>query len=130
MSGAGWQQDRIHQKIKEVDQQWGAEINQLLVELNRLRLNGGGKVNESPAASKNSLRWTLTWKDAAGIHFEINVVARFEDDGHQARLAGIFVHRHASTPIAFEGHTPTTKMRKISQLSLAAIRDAIAAEWP
>jgi hypothetical protein len=29
----------------------------------------------------------------------------------------------------FEGHTPTTRMRRLTSLSIAAIREAIDAEW-
>ncbi len=125
-----FQQARVGQKIKEVEQQFGKAIYDLLEEMNRVRLNGKGELKQPASISSDSLRWMLTWKDSNQVSFEISVIVRIEDDGRQARIAGAWVHRRASTPIQFDGHTPTTKMRKVSQLSVEAIRSAIVAEWP
>ena len=68
------------------------------------------------------------WKDGA-INFDLNVVVTIEDDGKHARVGRVWVQRHASTSLDFEGHTPTTRMRRLTGLSLDEIREAIEAEW-
>jgi hypothetical protein len=40
----------------------------------------------------------------------------------------VFVHRHASTSLDYEDHTPTTRMRRLTGFSMKDIREAIEAE--
>ena len=122
------QKQRIDAKIEEVKSEYAAGIHELLSEVNTTRLKGKGKV-EPPVVEGSSLRWTLAWREESKISLEQNIVANVEDDGRQARVGRVWVHRHASTPMDFEGHTPTTRMRRLTSLSIAAIREAIDAEW-
>lgn len=123
------QQARLNRKIEEIQQQFGSGIRALLDEMNRARLKGKGKITASPVVDRNNLRWTLAWKDPDKVSFELNVVVQVEDDGRAARVGKVWVHRHASAPLEFEGHTPTTRMRRLTGLSLAEIREAIESEW-
>ena len=122
------QKQRIDAKIEEVKGEYAAGIHELLSEVNATRLKGKGKI-EPPVVEGSSLRWTLAWREESKISLELNIVANVEDDGRQARVGRVWVHRHASTPMDFEGHTPTTRMRRLTSLSIAAIREAIDAEW-
>jgi hypothetical protein len=110
----------------------------LLQEINKTKLKGEGKITAAPVVDQNTLRWTLAWKapapgalgkKAGTVSYELNIVAFVEDDGREARMAKAWVHRRASTPMEFEGHTPTTRMRRLARLSLPEIREAIEAEW-
>ena len=130
--------ERIHQKIEEIKSQFGTGIHTLLQEVNKAKLKGKGKITAAPAVDQNTLRWTLAWKatapgavgkKAGAVSFELNIVVFVEDDGREARVAKVWVHRRASTPMEFEGHTPTTRMRRLAHLSLSEIREAIEAEW-
>ncbi len=121
-------QERIDEKIKEVKAALGKDIVTLLKQVNAARLAGKGKVAATPVADRASLRWTLEWKQGR-ISYDLNVIVRFDDDGRAARVAGVWVHRHASTPMEFEGHTPTTRMHRLTGLSIKEIREAIEAEW-
>ena len=123
------QQARVDTKIKEITRAYGGQINNLLKEINQARLKSNGRITPTPVIENNNLRWTLTWKEQQKISFELNVVVSVEDDGHAARVGRVWVHRHASTEIDFEGHTPTTRMRRLATLSMDAIREAIDAEW-
>jgi len=38
------------------------------------------------------------------------------------------VRRHPSTPLVFEGHNPTLRIRRVTNLSLKEIKAAIEAE--
>ncbi len=122
------QKRRIDAKIEEVKGEYAAGIRELLSEINQTRLKGKGKV-EPPVVDGSSLRWTLAWREEHKISLELNIVVNVEDDGRQARVDRVWVHRHASTPMDFEGHTPTTRMRRLTRLSIATIREAIDAEW-
>ncbi len=122
-------QARITEKIEQVKHAYSDEINELLKEVNRARLNGKGKITEAPIVEGNSLRWTLAWKEERKISLELNIVVNIEDDGQQARVGRVWVHRHASTPLDYEGHTPTTRMRRLTALSIPEIKEAIEAEW-
>jgi hypothetical protein len=93
-----------------------------------VRLAGKGKVAAAPVIDRASLRWVLAWRED-DVSYDLNVVVRFEDDGQSAYIAGVWVHRHAATPIDFEGHTPTTRMHRLTGLSIKEIRAAIEAEW-
>ena len=121
-------QGRINQKIEEVKVALGKDIVTLLKQVNAARLAGKGKVAATPVADRASLRWTLEWKKDR-ISYDLNVVVRFDDDGQTARVAGVWVHWHVSTPLEFEGHTPTTRMHRLTGLSIKEIREAIDAEW-
>ncbi len=120
--------DRMTPKMEEIKREFGGEIVDLFKELNRIRLKGVGTITPLPVMDRKSLRWSLSWK-AEPISFEISIIIRFEDDGQVARVAGVWVHRHASTPMDFEGHTPTTRMHRLTTLTMPAIREAIDAEW-
>ena len=122
-------QERINAKIAEIRRDNGDGIRALLKEVNKTRLNSNGKITEAPIVEATSLRWTLAWKEERRISLELNIVVNIEDDGQHARVGRVWVHRHASTPMDYEGHTPTTRMRRLAGLSIAEIRDAIDAEW-
>jgi hypothetical protein len=124
---ANSQQMRIKRKIEEVKNDFGDAICDLLKEVSKTHLKGKGKLAAAPVIERNSLRWTLEWK-IGEISFDLNVIAVVEDDGRAARVARVLVQRHASTPLEFEGHTPTTRMRRVAKLSIADIREAIEAE--
>jgi hypothetical protein len=121
-------QERIAQKIEEVKMMLGKDIVALLKQVNATRLRGKGKVVATPIVDRASLRWMLEWKQEK-VSYDLNVVIRFEDDGKVARVAGIWVHRHASTPLEFEGHTPTTRIHRLTGFSIKEILEAIEAEW-
>ena len=122
-------QERINAKIAEIRRDNGDGIRALLKEVNKTRLNNKGKITGAPIVEGTSLRWTLAWKEERRISLELNIVVSIEDDGQHARVGRVWVHRHASTPMDYEGHTPTTRMRRLAGLSIAEIRDAIDAEW-
>ena len=121
-------QEQITKKIEEIQGAFGKDIVTLLRQVNTTRLAGKGKVAAAPVADRASLRWTLEWKKDR-ISYDLNVVVRFDDDGQTARVAGAWVHWHVSTPMEFEGHTPTTRMHRLTGLSIKEIREAIDAEW-
>ncbi len=123
------QKARIVAKIEQVIKDYTGAIASLLKETNKARLKGRGKVAEAPLIEGNSLRWTLTWKEQQKISFELSVLVNIEDDGHKADVGRVWVHRRASTPIDFEGHTPTTRMRRLARLDINEIREAIELEW-
>jgi hypothetical protein len=120
-------QERINVKLEQIKSEYGAAIVDLLKEANRTRLKGKGRVTPAPAMDENSLRWSLSWQ-AGEISYGLAVVAHVADDGQQARVSKVWVHRHASTPLDFEGHTPTTRMRRLASLSLSELGEAINAE--
>jgi hypothetical protein len=120
---------RIAAKIDQVKQDYSDAISSLLRETNKARLKGRGKVVEAPLVEGNSLRWTLTWKEQQKISFELSILVNIEDDGHKSDVGRVWVHRRASTPIDFEGHTPTTRMRRLARLDINEIREAIELEW-
>ena len=121
-------QERIDKKIEEIKTMLGRDIVTLLRQVNATRLGGKGKVTTAPVADRASLRWMLEWKQDR-VSYDLNVVVRFDDDGQTARVAGVWVHRHASTPMEYEGHTPTTRMHRLTGLSIKEIKEAIEAEW-
>jgi hypothetical protein len=122
------QKARISAKVEEVKRDFSDGITELLKETNKWRLGGKGKIVAAPKVDHNSLRWTLAWKEGK-IAFELNVVVSIEDDGRRARVGRVWVHRHASTPFDFDGHTPTTRMRRLTGLAIEEIREAIETEW-
>lgn len=121
-------QERIAKKIEQVKNEMSKDLVALLKQVNATRLAGEGKVTATPIVDRASLRWTLAWEQGK-ISYDLNIVVRFDDDGNTARVAGVWVHRHASTPLEYEGHTPTTRMHRLTGLSLQEIREAIDAEW-
>ena len=123
------QRARIVAKIEQVKQEHTDVVCNLLRETNKTRLEGRGAVTEAPLIEGNSLRWTLTWKEQQKISFELSVLVNIEDDGHKADVGRVWVHRRASTSLDFEGHTPTTRMRRLAHLDINEIRQAIEAEW-
>ena len=128
MAKADVAQERLHEKIKQVNHEFGAKIYEMLMQFNRERLNGKASLNDEPYTDEHSLRWMMKWKEAK-ITYELSIVIRVEDTGREARVGGVWVHRHASTPLDFDGHTPTTRMRRVSNFSLKEIKNAIEAEW-
>lgn len=121
-------QARIAKRIEEVKDALGKDIVALLKQVNTTRLAGKGKVTATPIADRASLRWMLAWEQDK-ISYDLNVVVRFDDNGQTARVAGVWVHRHASTPMEYEGHTPTTRMHRLTGLAIKEIKEAIEAEW-
>ncbi len=122
-------QARILAKLMETEKEFGRPIADLLKGINRSRLKGKGRITAGPAIEGNAIRWTLAWKEQRTISFELSVIANVEDDGSTAKIGRVWIHRHASTPVDFEGHTPTTRMRRLTALSLPEIKQAIDAEW-
>jgi hypothetical protein len=122
------QQIRLQQQINDVQKDFGAKIYEMLLNVNRERLHGKANLTDEPYIDQHSLRWTMKWKEAR-IAYELSVVVRVEDNGREARVGGVWVRRHASTPLDFEGHTPTTRMRRVTNLSIKEIKEAIEAEW-
>lgn len=120
--------ERIDQKIAEIKRDHGQAIVDLLNETNQTHLQSKGKVTSQPTIDQNSLRWTLAWKQGK-ITCDLNIVVSVDDDGQAARVGRAWVHRHASTDYDFEGHTPTTRMRRLAGLTLKEIRAALEAEW-
>ncbi len=123
------QQPRIAAAIEGIKRDYSNSIVDLFQDLNASRLNGKGKITAAPVVEGASLRWTLEWTEERKISFELSLVVNVEDDGREARVGRVWVHRHASTPLDYDGHTPTTRMRRLTGLSLREIRDAIDAEW-
>ena len=122
------QQLRINHKVEEIKRDFGDALRDLLKDVNKTRLKNQGKLTAAPALERNSLRWTLAWKEGS-INFDLNIVVAIEDDGKQAQVGRVWVQRHASTSLDYDGHTPTTRMRRLTMLSLDEIREAIDAEW-
>ena len=125
----GLQQARVDAKLEEIKLAYGDAINRLLKEINQARLKGRGKIKPTPVIENNSLHWVLSWKEQQKISFELDVIVSIEDDGRAAKVGRVWVRRHASTEIDFDGHTPTTRMRRLATLSMEGIREAIDAEW-
>lgn len=119
---------RINQKIDEIKSEHGSRIIGLLKEVNQTRLKGKGKVIDTPTIDRNNVRWTLAWKEGS-ISFDLNVVVSIEDDGKQSRVGKVWIHRHAASSLDFDGHTPTTRMKRLTSLSLGEIRQAIEVEF-
>lgn len=120
-------QARINELIEEIKNGIGKEITALLKEINTTRLGGKGKLAK-PVVDRASLRWTLAWEQNK-ISYDLNIIVRFEDNGKTARVAGVWVHRHAATSLDYEGHTPTTRMHRLTGLSIEEIKEAIEAQW-
>ena len=128
MAKADLAQERIEEKIQEIEREFAGKIYGLLQQINKSRLRGKASLNQDPYIDEHSLRWVMKWKEAR-IAYEMGIVIRVEDTGREARIGGVWVRRHASTPLDFEGHTPTTRMRRVANFSLKEIKDAIEAEW-
>lgn len=128
MAKADLVQERLQEKIKEVNRDFGSKIYEMLMHFNRERLNGKASLNDEPYTDEHSLRWMMKWKQAQ-ITYELSIVIRVEDTGREARVGGVWVRRHASTPLDFEGHTPTTRMRRVTNFTMKEIQDAVEAEW-
>ncbi len=123
------QQQRIDATIEGIKRDYSSRVVDLFQDLNTSRLRGNGKITAAPVVEGASLRWTLEWTEERKISFELSLVVNVEDDGREARIGRVWVHRHASTPLDYDGHTPTTRMRRLTGLSLREIREAIDAEW-
>ena len=125
----GLVQNRISHKIWEIKREFGKTIINLLAETNQTYLQGKGKVLQQPIVDRNFLRWTLAWGQGR-VSFDLNIVVSVEDDGRQARVAKVLVHRHASAPFNFDGHVPTTRSRYLTELSIAELRKVVESEFP
>ncbi len=121
-------ESRINQKIEQVKNEIGAAVGNLLRDANKRYLKSKGKLAATPIVDHNSVRWTLSWKEEKTT-FDLSVVVAVVDDGTQARVDRVWVHRHATTPFDYDGHTPTTHMRRLTSLSIAEIKSAIEAEF-
>jgi hypothetical protein len=121
-------EDRINQKIDQIKGELGAAIVSLLKDTNKRHLKSKGKVNTSPTIERNSVRWTLAWTEEKAT-FDLSVVIAILDDGSKARVDRVWVHRHVTTPFDYDGHTPTTHMRRLTSLSIAEIKTAVEAEF-
>lgn len=119
---------RIRAKIDEIKREYGDGIVGLLKEANARNLHGAGELAAKPVIEGSNLRWTLSWKEKEKISFNLSVVIGVVDNGKQANIERVWVHRHASTPMDYEDHTPTSRMRRLTDLSIAGIRAAVEAE--
>lgn len=122
------ERDRIDQKIEQIKQDIGRGVIDLLRQVNRTHLKHRGKISLLPMIDRNNVRWSLTWQEGT-MSFALNVVVALKDDGTQALVDRVWVHRHVTTPFDFDGHTPTTRMRRLTGLSLEEIGKAIEAEF-
>lgn len=120
-------EERISNKLDEIQQEWSKPIVELLRETNKIKLGNKARLVARPARDRSGLRWTLAWRDDK-IAYDLNVVVHVEDDGKAAKVSKVIVHRHASADYDYDGHTPTTRMRRLSELSLTEIKQAIEAE--
>jgi hypothetical protein len=120
-------EERINEKLAEIQQGVGKSITELLRETNKTKLAGKGKVSAHPIRERSGLRWTLAWHEGK-VAYDLNVVVNVEDDGKETRVSKVLVHRHASADYDYEGHIPTTRMRRLAKLDIAEIKDAITAE--
>jgi hypothetical protein len=121
-------QERINQKIEQVKHEIASGIVNLLQAANIKHLKSKGKVTALPIVDRNSVRWSLAWKQEKTM-FDLSIVVTLSDDGTRARVDRVWVHRHAATPFDFDGHTPTTHMRRLTSLSIPEIEAAIEAEF-
>lgn len=121
-------QDLAPEITEQFQREHGKRIVDLLGETNQTHLKGKGKLMLQPLINGNLLRWTLTWMQDQ-IAFDLNIVVNVATDGGQAQAESVFVHRHASAPYDFQGHIPTTRMRRVKGFSMAAIKDAVQAEF-
>jgi hypothetical protein len=120
-------QSRIDAKIAEIKRDFAQGLGDYMRQLNRKRLRRRGTITADALVDRNSLRWTLAWKEQHKVSYQLSVVVGVEDDGQTARVSRVWVHRKASTPLDYDGHTPTTRMR-LTGLSLDEIKEAIDAE--
>ena len=120
-------QSRIDAMIADIKREFAQGIGDYMRQLNRTRLRRRGTITADAAVDRNSLRWTLAWKEHRKVSYQLSVVVAVEDDGQVARVSRVWVHRRASTPLDYDGHTPTTRMR-LTGLDLAEIKEAIDAE--
>lgn len=120
--------ERINAVIEQVKRDFGNGIVDLLKMVNQTHLKGKGKVTSQPKIDRSNVRWILAWKQDK-ISYDLNIVVSVDDDGIEARVGKVWVHRHASTDYDFDGHTPTTRMRRLAGLSLNEIKEAVEAEF-
>lgn len=120
-------EERIGDKLDEIQQEWSKPIVNLLRETNKVKLGNKGRLVARPARDRSSLRWTLAWREGK-VAYDLNIVVHVEDDGKTARVSKVLVHRHASADYDYDGHTPTTRMRRLNGLSLEEIKQTIEAE--
>ncbi len=121
-------ENRINQKIEQVKNELGTAVSSLLRDANKRYLKSKGKVSTTPTIERNSIRWTLAWREEK-MTFDLSIVVAVIDDGAQARVDRVWVHRHVTTPFDYDGHTPTTHMRRLTSLSIAEIKSAVEAEF-
>ncbi|MBI5029542.1 MAG: hypothetical protein HZB51_03380 [Chloroflexi bacterium] len=121
-------ENRINQKIEQIKNDIGVAITNLLKDANKRYLKTKGKVSTMPTIDHNNLRWTLAWTEEK-ITFDLSVVIAVTDNGTEARVDRVWVHRHVTTPFDYDGHTPTTHMRRLTSLSIAEIKSAVEAEF-
>jgi len=121
-------EDRTNQKLDQVKADLNLAVIGLLRDANKRHLKSAGKVNTVPTIDRNSIRWTLAWQEEKTT-FDLSVVVAVVDDGKEARIERVWVHRHATTPFDYDGHTPTTHMRRLTSLSIAEIKSAVEAEF-
>ncbi len=122
------QNERLAKKLDEVEDEYDIPISDLFAEINRTQLGDAGKRVATPYRDEYSLRWVMKWDGADSASYELSIVFRVEDTGSEARIAGIWVRRHASMPFDFDGDTPTTHMRRVTDISMDGIRAAVEAE--
>lgn len=121
-------QARINQMIDSLKNEFSSGVVAMLKDANRAHLNGKGKVTLSPVVDSMSIRWMLVWNEGK-VSFELNIVVTMMDDGAQARVDRVWVHRHVTTPFDFDGNTPSTHMHRLTGLNLPEIRAAVESEF-
>ncbi len=120
--------ERINRVIEQVKRESGKGIVDLLKAANQTYLKGKGKVTSQPKIDRSNMRWILSWKQDK-ISYDLNIVISVDDNGTEARVGKVWVHRHASSDYDFDGHTPTTRMRRLAGLSLNEIKEALEMEF-
>ncbi len=121
-------QNQLDQKLDATEREFSQPIYDLLGQVNETRLKNAGDIAKQLVRDRYSLRWVMKWQDSEEISYELNIVIRVEDTGSEARVSGIWVRRHAATLFDFDGDTPTTHMRRVTDISIQGIRAAVEAE--
>lgn len=119
---------RLDQKASQIIRDQGPLIHHLLADMNHIQLADQGKLGSAEIGRRN-VRWKLEWQ-AGPVSYKMHVVIGLKDDGISARIDRVLVQREASTPFAFEGHTPTTTMRTLGSFNLEEIRRTVLELWP
>lgn len=120
--------NHVGEKAQQFLRKYGDQIGNLLNETNRVNLRGKGKILFHPISDDDILHWTLEWKQDQ-VSLDLNLVVHIEKNDGPLQIESVLVHRHASAPYDFEGHMPTTRMRRLNGFSMLEIKRAVDAEF-